>query len=82
MRQQNPRIASCFALYLECRSLTYVHVPINKDKGKKVEHKILQFANGWSHLPDPGGVLDQGVWTMAMFQTFRRGENLGVKEEL
>lgn len=53
---------------------------LTKERGKKVEHKFLPFVSGWSHLPEPGGVLDQGVWTMAMFQTFRRAENTAVME--
>lgn len=82
MRRLNPRVASAFALYLECRSLAFVHVPLNKDKGKKIEHKILQFSDGYATLPEPGGLLDQPVWLMALFQTFRRGENHGMKETL
>lgn len=81
MRRLNPRIARAFQLYLECRELNFVHMSLNKDKGKKVEHKIIPFVSGWSYLPESGGVLDQGVWTMAMFETFRMAENVGVKEE-
>ena len=53
---------------------------VAKDKGKKVEHKIMPFVSGWSALPEPGGMLDQPVWTMALFNIFRSGENVGVKE--
>lgn len=80
MRRLNPRIARCFELYLQCRELTFVHMEVTKDRGKKVEHKIMPFVSGWSALPEAGGLLDQGVWTMAMFDIFRAGENIGVKE--
>jgi len=80
MRKNNPRIARCLALYLECRQINHVHVELKKNRGKSVEHKIMPFVTGWSALPEPGGVLDQGVWTMAMFEIFRRAENEGVKE--
>lgn len=63
-----------------CRQLNFVHVEVTKERGKKVEHKIMPFVSGWSQLPEPGGVLDQGVWTMAMFETFRAAENKGVHE--
>ena len=76
----NPRVARCFSLYLECRELNFVHMEVTKDKGKRVEHKIMPFVSGWSMLPEEGGVLDQGNWTMAMFETFRRAENAGVKD--
>lgn len=81
MRKNNPRVARCFELYLQCRELTFVHIPLNKDRGKKVEHKVLPLVSGWSALPVEGGMLDQPVWTMAMFDNFRRAENIGVKEE-
>lgn len=80
MRRLNPRVARAHSLYLECRELNFVHLEMAKDRGKKVEHKIMPFVSGWSYLPEPGGVLDQGVWTMAMFEIFRAGENHGVKE--
>lgn len=82
MRANNPRIAACFSLYLECRSLTFVAMELKKDRGKKVEHKVLPFVAGWSVLPEEGALLDQPVWTMAMFNIFRSGENAGVKETL
>lgn len=81
MQRQNPRIAKAFSLYLSCRSLSHVHIPLNKDKGKRVEHKVLPMVSGWSALPEEGGMLDQPVWTMAMFNIFRAAENVGVKEE-
>jgi len=81
MRKNNPRIARAFDLYLACRSLSFVHIPINKDRGKKIEHKVLPFVSGWSALPEQGGMLEQPVWTMTMFNIFRSAENLGVKEE-
>lgn len=81
MRKNNPRIARAHDLYLSCRTISHVHIPLNKDRGRKVEHKVLPFVSGWSALPEEGGMLDQPVWTMAMFNIFRAAENAGVKEE-
>jgi len=58
-----------------------VHFEVTKEKGKKVEHHFAPFVNGWTVLPEDGGLLDQGHWTMSMFETFRRGENEGVKDK-
>jgi hypothetical protein len=77
----NPRVARAFELYLQCRSLNFVHFEVAKERGKKVEHKFVPFVNGWSTLPEPGGALDQPVWTMAMFEVFRAGENVGSQEK-
>lgn len=82
MREMNPRVAACFALYLDCRTLNFVHLEVSKDRGKKVEHKVLPFAVGYGNLPEPGGMLDQPHWTMAMFNIFRSGENAGVRETM
>lgn len=53
---------------------------LTKDRGKKVEHKVIPFVNGYHSLPEPGGMLDQPNWMMGMFSIFRAAENLGVKE--
>lgn len=45
------------------------------EKNKKVEHKITEFVTGFSVLPEAGGVLDQSVWLMEMFDHFKSGEN-------
>lgn len=51
------------------------HLRVEKNKGKSVENKITEFVTGYSQLPEAGGVLDQTVWLMAMFDQFRAGEN-------
>ena len=48
---------------------------MTKDKGKKIEHRIVRFTTGYHHLPEDGGLLDQPVWTMAMFEQFKQVEN-------
>lgn len=81
MRKRHPRIAHCFDLYLSCRQIAPVVMEKSENRGKKVERKIVPLVAGWSVLPEPGGVLDQGVWTMAMFDIFRRAEMEGVREK-
>lgn len=82
MRRLNPRVSEAFRLYLDCRSLDFVHFEIKKNGGKKVEHKVIPHVSGYHHLPEAGGVLDQPVWTMEMFSTFRRGEMAGAGKML
>jgi hypothetical protein len=48
---------------------------VEKNRGKQIENKLTEFVTGFSQLPDAGGVLDQSVWIMAMFEHFRSGEN-------
>jgi hypothetical protein len=48
---------------------------VEKNRGKQIENKLTEFVTGFSQLPDAGGVLDQSVWIMAMFEQFRSGEN-------
>ena len=56
-----------------CRSVQLFHIKIEKER--RVEHKIVEFVTGYSVLPEAGGVLDQPVWLMDMFDQFRAGEN-------
>lgn len=48
---------------------------VEKDRGRKVENKLTEFVTGYAQLPEAGGVLDQPVWLMAIFDQFRSGEN-------
>lgn len=48
---------------------------VEKNRGKQIENKLTEFVTGFSQLPEAGGVLDQQVWLMAMFEQFRSGEN-------
>lgn len=48
---------------------------VEKNRGRQVENKLTEFVTGFSQLPEAGGVLDQPVWLMAMFEQFRSGEN-------
>lgn len=55
---------------------------MEKNKGKQVENKIVEFVTGYSQLPEAGGVLDQPVWLMAIFDQFRNGENATASKNL
>lgn len=48
---------------------------VEKNRGKTVENKLTEFVTGFSHLPEAGGMLDQPVWLMTIFEHFRSGEN-------
>ncbi len=48
---------------------------VEKNRGKTIENKMTEFVTGFSQLPEAGGVLDQPVWLMSMFDQFRSGEN-------
>jgi hypothetical protein len=75
VRARNPRLARAFELYLTCRSVQLFHIRVEKDKGRRVENKVTEFVTGYSVLPEAGGVLDQPVWLMAIFDFFKAGEN-------
>jgi len=55
---------------------------LEKDKGRKVENKMAALVTGFTYLPEEGGILDQGVWTMSMFDAFRSGENTAAMKRL
>lgn len=55
---------------------------VEKDKGRRVENKVVEFVTGYSQLPEAGGVLDQPVWLMAIFDKFRDGENATAAKNL
>lgn len=55
---------------------------MEKDKGRKVENKIVEFVTGYGQLPESGGVLDQPVWLMSIFDDFRNGENAAAAKNL
>lgn len=75
-------MARAFGIYLDCRTVQLFHLRVEKNKGKQVENKIVEFVTGYSQLPDAGGVLDQPVWLMAMFDHFRNGENATASKNL
>lgn len=56
-----------------CRTVQLFHISF--EKNKKTEHRITEFVTGFSQLPVAGGMLDQPVWLMAIFDQFRAGEN-------
>jgi hypothetical protein len=55
---------------------------VQKDGGKKIDHKVVRFVTGFSHFPDEGGALDQPCWTIDMFEGFRQGENAAAAKQL
>lgn len=55
---------------------------VEKDRGKKVEHKLTEFVTGYSQLPEAGGMLDQPVWLMAILEQCRAGENAVAQKTL
>lgn len=65
-----------------CRLVQVVNVELRKDRGRKVEHKSASVVVGFAQLPDEGGMLDQGVWLMSMFEQFRNGENTSASKKL
>ena len=68
-------MARAYDIYTTCRTVQLFHMRVEKDKGKKVENKVTEYVTGYAQLPEAGGVLDQSVWLMAMFDHFRTGEN-------
>lgn len=75
-------MANAFELYLLCREVQFITLRLEKDKGRKVVNNIAPFVVGFAQLPEPGGVLDQGVWMLGMFEAFRSGENANAIERL
>lgn len=80
--RREPRLARAFELYLTCRTVQLFHLRVEKDKGRKVENKIVEFVTGYSQLPESGGALDQPVWLMSIFDDFRNGENAAAAKNL
>ena len=72
-RRNYPRIARAFDTYLMCRSVQLFHIKV--ESKNKAENRVTEFVTGYSQLPEAGGVLDQPVWLMAVFDHFRSGEN-------
>lgn len=54
---------------------------VQKDKGRRVEHKVLPWTTGYA-LPEPGGMLDQPGWLIDMFDFFVQGERAALLREL
>jgi hypothetical protein len=54
---------------------------VQKDKGKRVEHKVVPFTTGYA-LPEAGGMLDQPAWLIDMFDFFMAGDRSAVMKEL
>jgi hypothetical protein len=63
-----------------CRTVQLFSIEV--EKNKRTELRMTEFVTGFSLLPDAGGVDDQSVWTMAMFEHFRSGENAVASKNL
>ena len=55
---------------------------VEKDKGKRVEHKVVSFTTGLQSLPVEGGMLDQPYRLMEFFALFMQGDNLVAQKKL
>lgn len=55
---------------------------VKKDKGRRVEHKVIPFVTGLHSLPESGGMLDQPHRLMTFFRYFEAGENLAAFKKL
>lgn len=54
---------------------------VQKDKGKRVEHKVVPWTIGYQ-LPEQGGVLDQPAWLLDMFDSFMYGDRSAAMKEI
>lgn len=80
-RRQFPDVGAAFDIYLSCRQQQLFHMEVQKDKGRRVEHKVLPWTTGYA-LPEPGGMLDQPAWMTDMFDFFVQGERAAMMKEL
>lgn len=55
---------------------------VEKDKGKRIEHKVVNFTTGLHSLPEDGGLLDQPYRLMEFFALFRQGDNVAAQRKL
>lgn len=55
---------------------------VEKDKGKRVEYKVVNFTSGLHSLPEQGGMLDQPYRLMEFFSLFQQGDNLAAQRKL
>lgn len=55
---------------------------VEKDKGKRIEHKVVNFTSGLHSLPDEGAMLDQPYRLMEFFSLFQQGDNVAAQRKL
>lgn len=55
---------------------------VSKDRGRKVEHKVISFTSGLHSLPEEGGLLDQPYRLMEFFALFQYGDNVAAQKKL
>lgn len=67
-----PRVARTYSLYVQCRGISLLHVQVPQNK--KVRHEIVSWPTGFHTLPESGGLLDQDLTTMLLFDAFLAGE--------
>ena len=65
-----------------CRQTQLFHMQVTKDKGRRVEHKVVNYTTGLHSLPVEGGMLDQPYRLMEFFSLFQQGENVAAQKKL
>ena len=55
---------------------------VEKDKGRKVENKVVYVTTGLHSLPNAGGMLDQPYRLMEFFSLFQQGEQVATQKKL
>ena len=77
---QHPDLAKAFETYQMCRTVQLSVVKRGKGSGKdaREEQVLVYWPQGFSILPDPGGLNNQGYLTMRLFAAFLSGEREGV----
>jgi hypothetical protein len=53
-----------------------------KESKNRAEDRFVEVTTGLAQLPEAGGVLDQPVWLMEIFDYFRSGEAAAVEKAL
>ena len=73
---QYPEIARHYRTYVQCRSQQLFFWETTKGSGKeqKTVRKAVPFTQGWSVLPEPGGLMDQPYRMFEFFEIFMRAE--------
>lgn len=81
---QHPELAKSFEAYQMCRTVQLTAIKRGKGSGKdaKEEQVLVYWPQGFSILPEPGGLNNQGYFSMRMFAAFLSGEREGVLRKL
>jgi hypothetical protein len=82
--EANPTIARAFETYQVCRTIQIVVVKRSKGSGKdaREEQVLVYWPQGFSILPEPGGLNNQSYYDVRLFSAFLAGEREGVMRKL